>query len=190
MDATQNSREPNQSMPNVAPPTPRFELTLMRHAKALPAKAGESDHARGLDPLRGPFEAREAAIAAAGAGVRPQIALISTARRTVETWEAIAGVFPNCVPKFRDELYHAELPDLARLTNDVFKDFSHVMLIGHNPGIQAFGSQISTHATNRDSSSAWVDSNFPTAAIWSCHWADAGAEFYGATSFFSFRRDL
>ena len=177
-------------MPNVASPTPRFELTLMRHAKALPAKAGESDHARALDPLRGPFEAREAAIAAAGAGVRPQIALISTARRTVETWQAIADLFPGCAPHYLSHLYHANTPLLARIISSDFDAAERLLVIGHNPGLQEFAQQISRNATETPTQHLWVESHFPTAAIWSCRLIQVDMLFTNAIPVFSFLRSV
>ena len=70
-------------------------LILMRHAKTEPWTEGIDDHARALTPV-----GHEAAAAMASAlkaeGWVPEKAIISTARRTRETWVHLSDVFGTC----------------------------------------------------------------------------------------------
>ena len=59
-------------------------LILMRHAKAVKASEAPSDETRGLTG-RGERDAAEPRGALAGFGLAPQLALVSSARRTRET---------------------------------------------------------------------------------------------------------
>lgn len=110
-------------------------LLLLRHAKAARDAADKQDHSRPLN------ERGHAAAAAMGrwlAGrpaLQPDLALVSTALRTRETWEDVAGELPAPVPvHYERALYlaepHAALAVIAKTPNDV----ERLMVIAHNPG--------------------------------------------------------
>ena len=63
---------------------PLKKLTLLRHAKAVPALPGIDDHAR---PLNGRGRRAAAQVGIETAGARPDLVLCSSATRTRETWE-------------------------------------------------------------------------------------------------------
>ncbi len=98
------------------------------------------DHERPLNN-RGRASAQAVGAWLAARGYVPDEALVSSATRTRETWELIAGAFdaaPAAV--IRPDLYHAEpegmLAALREATGRV------VMMVAHNPGAAYFAQGI------------------------------------------------
>ncbi|MDX2103360.1 MAG: histidine phosphatase family protein [Alphaproteobacteria bacterium] len=111
-------------------------LHLLRHAKAVRVAATDRD--RALAP-RGHADAGELAGALAELGIRPGLVLCSTARRTLETWQHLAGFLePAPVVDLRDELYLADRPTLLGTLRAVGPEVAEAMLIGHNDGLWEF----------------------------------------------------
>jgi phosphohistidine phosphatase len=104
----------------------------MRHAKAEPF--AETDHARVLTD-RGAASARDVGRHLRGTGVTAGYALVSTATRTRQTWEAVveaAGLDPVEVA-FEDAVFSGS-PDLVlELLRAAPADADVVLLVGHNP---------------------------------------------------------
>ena len=109
-------------------------LILLRHGKAEPDSASGDDFDRRLSP-RGVRESAEMGAHLADMGFKPDLALISPAARTRETWEAMRDSFPNAEVRPCDELYHAEA-DVIRQTAEGADGAKTVMVVGHNPGLQ------------------------------------------------------
>ncbi|MBM3347761.1 MAG: histidine phosphatase family protein, partial [Betaproteobacteria bacterium] len=65
-------------------------LLLLRHAKSSWAEVGQADHERPLNP-RGRKAATLIGQVLRGQGLIPDLVLLSTAGRTVETWERLAA---------------------------------------------------------------------------------------------------
>jgi phosphohistidine phosphatase len=66
----------------------------------------------------------------------PAHALVSTARRTRETWERAASTFPNpCPSDYVDELYDARPEDILAAIRKVEGTPPSLLVIGHNPGM-------------------------------------------------------
>lgn len=114
-------------------------LILTRHAKSSWDDPAQDDHDRPLNK-RG----RKAAL---GMGrwiagqATPGQALVSTARRAVETWEGIAPAFSSAPPvSFLPGLYHAAPGAMLDILNDATA--RTVLMIGHNPGIGEFAERI------------------------------------------------
>lgn len=104
-------------------------LILMRHAKSDWGSPAIADHARPLN-ARGRRNAPAMGDWLRQHGYLPETALVSTARRTRETWQ---GLGLRAKPRFSDALYHAAPEDmLAELRN---AHGACVLLLGHNPGI-------------------------------------------------------
>lgn len=107
----------------------------MRHAKsAWPEDV--PDHER---PLSG-RGARDAAAAGAwlrDRGLVPDVALVSSARRTRETLESVMAVLSGDGPdvRYRDDLYGAGTGDLLDAVRGVDADPMTVLLVAHNPGV-------------------------------------------------------
>src|SRR4051812_21884447 len=112
----------------------------MRHAKAERAGAGDGDFERGLT-ARGRSDAALMARVLERAGVQPDKVLVSSSVRTRQTWEAMAETFPGAELVLTRSLYHGE-PDvlLDAIEDEVAADT--VMVVAHNPGIQALALRI------------------------------------------------
>jgi phosphohistidine phosphatase len=105
-------------------------LILMRHAKSDWAPGG-SDHDRPLN-ARGIRSARALGDWLRGRGIIPDSALVSTARRTRETWGLLGF---DTAARFVGALYDAESGDLMEALRSAQGDT--VLLLGHNPAICA-----------------------------------------------------
>ena len=106
-------------------------VILLRHGEAAPAGAG-GDRERPLAP--GAAEAvRETARRIAAH--RPTVALVSPARRTVETFTACAGFLPDVEERREPAIYEASADALAGLLDAAGP--GPVLLVGHNPGLSA-----------------------------------------------------
>jgi len=121
---------------------------LWRHAKSDWAEAGLKDHERPLSE-RGKKAAPLMAAYLKAKKYRPDLILCSTARRTVETYDALNEVLAGSLTvRFEDGIYLAEprhLMDRLRWLEDAVKS---VMIIGHNPGVAQLASQLAHAAKN------------------------------------------
>eukprot|EP00903_Cladosiphon_okamuranus_P002962 g2960.t1 len=108
-------------------------LILMRHAKTEPWTEGIDDHARALTPL-----GHDASVAMAAAlkaeGWSPDKAIVSTARRTRETWTHLSHVFGTCELVIEEDLYLAGERGVSDLIAD-HDSAKTLIVISHNPGL-------------------------------------------------------
>jgi phosphohistidine phosphatase len=116
-------------------------LLLLRHSKTARPEPGQRDRDRKLmprgradAPLIGAYMARHRFI--------PDLALVSPAQRTVETWALVEAAFsktPRIVKEGR--IYNASthtLADIVRQTDDA----AALLLVGHNPGLHDFANAL------------------------------------------------
>lgn len=121
-------------------------LVLMRHAKAESHAA--SDHARRLSE-QGRRDARAAGAALARHGDVPSMALVSTARRARDTWEAVSaglGVEPaGGRPEawFDRALYDSGPKAVVELLAAVEPEVASVLVVGHNPTMSVVAAALS-----------------------------------------------
>ena len=115
-------------------------LIIMRHGKAeKDAESGE-DFDRDL-AARGVTEAASVARALKAYGLRPDFAIVSSAHRTRQTFEAVmaefgAAEFGGIEADISDRYYNADSAKL-RTAVEAHEDRGQCLLvIGHNPGIQ------------------------------------------------------
>lgn len=74
---------------------------------------------------------------ARGRGLRPELVLCSSARRTIETWELVApGVGPGTPVAVEDRLYAAGAGQLLARLRDLDDRLTSVLVIAHNPGLE------------------------------------------------------
>jgi len=111
-------------------------LILMRHAKTEPWFEGVDDHGRALT-TRGPADTLLVAQALAAAGAAPTKALISSARRTRETWAGLSGAFRKTETTYLEDLYLATPDQIDDILSSETATGT-VMVIGHNPGIHDY----------------------------------------------------
>jgi phosphohistidine phosphatase len=118
-----------------APGTERT-LVLLRHAKAEPPDDG-TDADRPLT-ARGHADAAAAGAWLARHGVRPDVVLCSTARRTRQTWLGVATLLTGPagpVVRYEPSAYEASPAGLLGLVRSVPPEAVTVLLVAHNPGI-------------------------------------------------------
>lgn len=109
-------------------------LLLLRHAHADHPK-NVRDYDRPLS-VTGEQEAGEMGIYMAQENLLPELALVSGARRTRETWAGIQKALPAVVPAiFDDRIYDAEADVLLELLRAVSSQPASLLLVGHNPGL-------------------------------------------------------
>ncbi len=112
------------------------ELILFRHAKAEASATG-GDRARALT-----ISGRETAVAMgaklAAEGVVPDLALVSDAVRTIETWSLAQAAFPEARVETLDALYEATSAQIAATVRAAASRAEVVIVVGHNPGLQAY----------------------------------------------------
>lgn len=111
------------------------QLIVMRHAKAGPYT--ETDHERTLTK-RGVRDSTEAGTWLAGRSLLPDHAIVSSAARTIETWEnvsAASGAVADAV--ISDALYTAGPRTVLEALATVPADAALVIFIGHNPTAEA-----------------------------------------------------
>lgn len=108
-------------------------LILMRHAKTEPWTEGVDDHARALTPS-GHKAALHMALEIKEMGWAPDLALVSTARRTRETSSHIKSVIEACDLMFEEGLYLAGERGISDLISE-HESAETLLIIGHNPGM-------------------------------------------------------
>lgn len=148
-------------LPGAAQSESMRTLILMRHAKAVRAHEAESDEARGLTG-RGRREAAAAGAAMEDEGLKPQLALISTSKRTRETAEHALQNF-KLETQFDEALYHASLEGIW----DAFSssDADSVIIVGHNPGMGELVSMLVHQAHDGSKLARDFSGHFPTSAF-------------------------
>ena len=140
------------------------KIILMRHAKSSWSNPGHSDKERPLNN-RGQRAAALMGGWLAKSGLHPEHAIVSSSRRTQETWQAMAPLIEplTCGPAVEDALYLAgpeTMLDLLRATPDAA---SSVLMIAHQPGTGALTQLLSGDDICARCSRAF--SHFPTAAV-------------------------
>ena len=136
------------------------QLLLLRHAKSSWDDPAQNDHAR---PLNASGRAAAAAIRTAmrQLGLVPDVVLVSSARRTRETWEELAPAFPKANVEFSRGLYLASRDHLAHAVDATGDEAGCLMIVGHNPGLHELAIACAGDAALDDS--GMLDS-FPTSA--------------------------
>ncbi|KEO60214.1 SixA phosphatase family protein [Thioclava indica] len=112
-------------------------LILTRHAKSSWDDPRIEDQDRPLN-ARGRLAATELGDFLASRGLEPEEVICSTALRTRETWERVAGAVIETRPElhFSERLYHAGPETLLEVLKTAHAPT--VMMLGHNPGIAEF----------------------------------------------------
>ena len=104
----------------------------MRHAESSNDYRDLADHDRPLN-ARGLSDARRVADALAERGWLPQLVLVSSSTRTLETLEGMAPRIGGAKTDIRPEIYHAGISTLLIQLEDMLGEGT-TMILGHNPG--------------------------------------------------------
>jgi phosphohistidine phosphatase len=112
-----------------------MRLMLLRHAKAEKGSPGMGDRERALNP-RGRKDAARIGAYLARHGLVPDRAIVSSARRTRETWEGLAKAFSAPLPAAHDDrLYNAGTELILDVIREAGRPARTLLVIGHNPGL-------------------------------------------------------
>jgi len=111
------------------------KLLLLRHAKSSWDDPALTDFDRPLSQ-RGREASARLARFVEQAGPPPDQALVSSARRTRETWETVARGWPEIPVLFEPGLYAAGESELSRRLHQLDDSILSVILVGHNPGVE------------------------------------------------------
>ena len=139
-------------------------LILLRHAKAVSDAPSGDDFDRPLAP-RGQREASAVGERLAALGLAPDLALVSPALRTRETWELVEQVVPGAEVRFDPALYNAEAGAIRRLAEKAGKGRGAVIVVAHNPGLQELTVQLLRDGAAPAEFLARAQRHFPPAAV-------------------------
>jgi phosphohistidine phosphatase len=115
-------------------------LILMRHAKSSWADPSQRDLDRPLNK-RGRRSAGLIGRWIKRKGYRPDLALVSSARRARETWSGVVAEAGSAETRYVPELYHAG-PDAMLDVLHRAADVPCVLMLGHQPGIGVFAQRL------------------------------------------------
>lgn len=134
-------------------------LALLRHAKSDWSVDGQPDRERSLNQ-RGRLASALIGAWIAEQSWRLDLAMVSDAVRAQETWKRVAPMLPEKPVVWTEpQLYHAEPDDHLSVLRKAPDDAQTVLMIGHNPGLEAFAAAL-TPTDALDAAEV-----FPTAAI-------------------------
>jgi len=133
------------------------QLHLLRHAKSSWDDPGLPDHERPLAP-RGRKACKKLAKHLRREGIRPELVLCSSSRRTRETLELISPALEDAAIEIEDGLYAAGSDRLLGRLRELPETAGCVLLIGHNPGLQDLALVLAPGSTR-------LEEGFPTGAL-------------------------
>lgn len=142
------------------------QLLLLRHAKSSWEEQDSPDHARPLN-RRGLQAAAAMRTAMGGLGLAPDVVLVSTSRRTVQTLEALEPWDDTPLVDRLDSLYLASASTMLKAIQEVGATARSVMVIGHNPGVHDLAMLlVGAQAASFDNpDTRRLAEGFPTAAL-------------------------
>lgn len=116
-------------------------LIVMRHAKSSWKDPNLDDHERPLNK-RGRRDAPMVADAIFERGWIPELVLVSSSKRTLQTLEGMSHRMGKTPFEVRSGIYHATVIDLMGELEDML-DNGTTMIIGHNPGSEILVNHLS-----------------------------------------------
>ena len=139
-------------------------LMLLRHAKSSWDDNSLSDHARPLN-RRGRLAAEAMREVMRGLGLTPDLVLVSSSRRTLQTMEALEPWTPAPRVEPLDTLYLASADAIVDVLSDVAESVGCALLIGHNPGLHETAVHLSGSSAPLDTDLSKLQAGFPTGAL-------------------------
>lgn len=142
------------------------QLLLLRHAKSSWDDPKLPDHARPLN-ARGRQNAATMRRVLHTHGLVPDLVLVSSARRTLQTMQNVGPFDPATPVMPLDALYLANVPQLLQTLHAVEESVRCVLLIGHNPGLHELAMQLAgAHAMAQlQPAMERLAEGFPTSAL-------------------------
>ncbi len=137
-------------------------LMLLRHAKS-DHPAGVADHDRQLT-ARGRRDSSAMGRYMAEEGLVPDLAIVSTARRTQETWELVDAALGRDVLRHDERrIYEASTSSLLAVINKADPLVASLLLVGHNPGVHDLALRLVGPDGHPDQNQ--LHQQFPTAGL-------------------------
>ncbi len=124
-------------------------LVLARHAKAEAHTDALADHSRTL-ALKGRADAKMLGTTLEASGFVPDVAYVSDAVRTSQTWELASAAWDVPVVHRRPELYNTTVGTLVSLIRGTEPGASNVMVVGHEPTISAAAAYLAGPGSSKD----------------------------------------
>ena len=137
-------------------------LIVMRHAKAERRAESGRDFDRALTE-RGRKDAAIMGQVLARAGLAPDVAVVSPAARTRETWEAAAAAFPAARQEGDRSLYNASAQILWDAARKAGETAAAVLVVAHNPGVHELTVALLREGGAAPATIAKASERFPTA---------------------------
>jgi phosphohistidine phosphatase len=137
-------------------------LLILRHAKAAPLTKGEADIDRPLAP-RGRRAAPRMGVYLAAERLIPDLALVSSAQRTRETWDGVSPALGEIAMRFEPQIYEASADRLLALLRGVEDGVGTLLIIGHNPGLEDLAGLLAGQSDRAAASR--MARKFPTASL-------------------------
>lgn len=122
-----------------------FHLHLLRHANAAWPEPGRGDFDRVLD-ARGRLEARDVALKAREADIRPEWIVSSPASRCAETTAIFLDAATGLSATFDETLYSGGMEAYMEEIH-LNRDRTSLMLVGHNPMIEGLATMLTEPGT-------------------------------------------
>ncbi|MBM2711464.1 histidine phosphatase family protein [Mesorhizobium caraganae] len=140
------------------------QLLLLRHAKSSWDDPALADFDRPLAP-RGlkaaPMMGRELA----RRDWLPDLALVSPALRTRETWRLVSAELPARVPvEFTERLFYATAGDILAEVQQAIASAGCLLVLGHNPGLEDFARRLAGPRSDAGARRK-LEEKFPTGAL-------------------------
>ncbi len=135
-------------------------LVLLRHAQAESNRA--DDHARALSG-RGRADAVAVRQWLTDQGIVPDRAVVSSSRRTRETWELVGAAADDvaCAVTWDDRVYEASTEDLREVVAETDPEIGTLLLVGHNPSVERLAWELDDSEVAREQ----TDRGLPTSGV-------------------------
>ena len=139
------------------------QLLLLRHAKSSWDDPHLSDHTRPLN-ARGRAAAADMRAAMLALGLAPDVVLVSSARRTLQTLEALLPFPETPLVEPMDALYLATPAQMLAVLHNVAETVRSVLLLGHNPGLHEMA-RLLADGSGAPGDAGRLAARYPTAAL-------------------------
>jgi len=138
-------------------------LILMRHAQAEPTAPSGGDKARALSAI-GRGEADLMGRALAERGLKPDLALVSTAERTRQTWGRMHDALGDVEVREEAGLYNAAADAIRRFVEASEEEAGCLLVLAHNPGVHVLAVEYLVESAASPAVVDRLSGGFPTGA--------------------------
>lgn len=151
-------------------------LILLRHATAEPEGYDVDDFERALTP-QGWAEARHTGSLLKAAGMIPDLALVSAARRARETWEGAAEALGDIETIINPALYQTNGHAILELAKA--QAAASIIVVGHNPTFHSLAVKLLTKDDRAGAELEALRYDFPKGAAIAFRFGGEGPRFEG-----------